>query len=370
MKIGIDASRAFLEKRTGIEEYSHQLIKSMAKADFSFCEFILYVRKESKVDIKLADNFSVKIINNNLFWTRIGLSLELRKNPVDMLFIPSYSIPIIHPRRTIVTIHGLEFKNCPNCYSFKERMALELNTLISVLFSDKIIAPSESAKNDLIKFYKINPNKIAMVYHGAEIKNQKSRTRNQVPEKQINNRKEEFNILFIGRLEKRKNLVNLIKAFEIFMSKNEKSEKSEIRLFLAGKKGFGFKEIVDAIDKNFYKKNIILTGFVSEKEKENLFINADIFVFPSFCEGFGMPVLEAMGYGVPVVCSNIPSLMEIANKSAIFFNPKSAISIANALKSVFDDKNLRDNMTQKGFHNANRFNWEKCSEKTLQILIK
>ena len=364
MNIGIDASRAFIKKRTGTEEYSYQFIKNLTKIDMSSCQIFLYVKNNSKIDLDLPKNFIVKKICYNKLWTQIGLSLEMKKNIVDVLFVPSHTIPIIHPKNTVVTIHGLEFKYYPKSYSLKERFFLELNTFIAVKWSSKIIVPSESTKKDLIKFYGVEFDKVKMVYHGTNAMNQELGIRN--------HGKESFNVLFIGRLEKRKNLVNLIRAFEVLNSEFNPpagGQNSKFKLILAGKPGFGFEEIKKAIQESPYKNDIVLKGYVSEKEKEELYQDANVFILPSFYEGFGLPILEAISYGVPVVCSNTSSLPEVAGDAALLIDPNNIQEIAEAMSKVFNNNNLRNKMIEKGLENVEKFSWEKCAKETMDILL-
>ena len=211
MKIGIDASRAFVEEKTGTEEYSYELISHMA-SDFSFSkedEIFLFVKWGTHIDFALPSNFFVKEIEGNFLWTQWHLSCELMKNPVDVLFVPAHTIPFWHPKKSVATIHGLEFKSCSDCYTRKDRWLLDLNTRLSIFFARKIIAPSESTKKEIVKFYKVSPEKISVIYHGASVR------------KIVEGKKDKdgFDILFIGRQERRKNIVRMIHAFDIFMNK-------------------------------------------------------------------------------------------------------------------------------------------------------
>ena len=357
MKIGIDASRAFGKERTGTEEYSYRLIKNLAMMDTSRHQVFLYARKNPLADFDLPDNFQLKIISTNRFWTQIGLASEMMMNKPDVLFVPSYAIPQIHPAKTVVTIHGLEYRCCPECYSLKERFILELNTRLSIKWASKIITPSESTKKDLVKFYKVNADKIKVIYHGV------NSIKYQVLSIKRPN-KENFSILFIGRLEKRKNLVNLIKAFKIF-KESYKLQATSYKLILAGKAGFGFAEIKKAIQDSPYKKDIVLKNYVSEEEKGELYKNADLFILPSFYEGFGLPILEAMSYGIPVICSNTSSLPEAAGDAALLIDPNNPEEIAGAMNKVFSDDNLRKEMIEKGFENVKKFSWERCARETM-----
>lgn len=365
MKIGIDASRAFLAERTGTEEYSYQLIKNLARTAGAEIDFILYVKKSAKIDLDLPRNFFVRKIGGDFLWTQFFLSREMIKREIDALFIPSHSVPLIHPEKTAVTIHGLEYKRFPDCYPLKARIATWINTLPSIFFSRKIIVPSESTKKDLMDYYKVDPKKIKVISHGVE-KRENVRGKDNRDEYQ-------FNVLFVGRLEKRKNIIGIIRAFNDFADKAKNISEPErrdkkINLILTGRKGFGFGEIEKEISASAYKNNIFLPGYVTEEEKRKLYSDADIFLFPTFYEGFGIPVLEAMSYGVPVVCSNFSSLPEIAGRAALLVDPARSEDISSALLKLFRNGRLRDKLTDKGYKNIERFSWRKCADETLEIL--
>jgi len=358
MKVGIDASRAFLRERTGTEEYAYQLIKNLTKINDPFCQFFLYVKKGAEIDFDLPENFHKRTIGREKYWTQIGLSAELLMNPVDVLLVPSHSIPFLHPKRTVAMIHGVEFKNCPKCYSRPDRFFLELNTMISIKWAKKIITPSASTKKDLIKFYSISPEKITVIHHGTESpKSIKSGVQG-----------DEFNILFIGRLEKRKNITNLIKAFEIF-KESCKLQTANCKLILAGRPGFGYDEIRREINGSKRKNDIILTGYVSQSEKENLYAKAGIFIMPSFAEGFGLPILEAMRRRVPVLCSDITPFFEIAMDSAMYFDPKSYDDVADKMRMVIMNEHVQKDLVERGFKNAKNYSWERCAEETMNVLL-
>lgn len=365
MKVGIDASRAFLKERTGTEEYAYRLIKNLTKISDPFCQFFLFVKKGAKIDLDLPDNFHIKNINREKYWTQIGLSMELFFNPVDALFVPSHSAPFIHPKRTVVMIHGLEYRNCPKCYSRRDRFFLELNTMLSAKWAKKIITPSASTKKDLVKFYGISPEKIAVIHHGAEDREWNVEGRKWSQQKGGGD-KNCFNILSLGRLEKRKNIVNLVKAFNIL---KEKKPRVDLKLILAGKPGFGFGEIQKEIDSSKWKGDITATGYISESEKEDLYEKADMFVMPSLAEGFGMPILEAMQRRVPVLCSDITPFFEIAMDCVLYFDPKSCEDIADKIGMVVANEHLRNDLIERGTRNLENFSWEKCVKETLDVLL-
>ena len=311
-------------------------------------------------------------------WTQIGLRLEMLFHPVDVLFVPAHTVPLIHPKNTVVTIHGLEYEFFPQAYSFWERLYMRWSIKKSCQWAKTIIAVSENTKKDLIKLYKVPEEKIEVIYEGydADAKSQIPNPKSQINSKlQIQNSKPY--LLFIGRLEERKNIVGIIKAFEIL----KEQYKLPHKLVLAGKFGYGREKIEDSIEDSNFKKDIILPGYVSEEEKWQLFKNADVFLFPTFYEGFGIPILEAQSTGVPVVAGDNSSIPEIVDdrrdealprlyRSALLVNPMNAEQIADAAYKLISDKALRDDIIEKGHENVKRFSWEKCASEIAEILTK
>ena len=400
MTIGIDGSRAFLKQRTGIEEYSYQVIKHL-RDKFDEHQVVLYVRKNQAIDFTLPTNWRVQIINCARLWTQIGLSVEMFLRPVDVLFIPAHTVPIIHPARnaslfalaisiqkllktlgvstfynqhsdaggpkqTIVTIHGLEYEFLPQAYSWWERFYMQLVIKNSCQWASKIISVSENTKKDLLRLYGISESKMEVVYEGVSpMRNYElnANLRTELNTKyKIQNTKY---ILFIGRLEERKNIVGLIKAFEILKERYGISHK----LVLLGRFGFGEENIRAELAKTNCAKDIVLTGFVSEEEKWELLKKADVFLFPTFYEGIGIPILEEQSMGVPVVCSNNSSIPEVVKNSALLVDPMNAEQIADEAHALISDKAKRDDIIEKGYENVKRFSWEKCAEE-IAIFLK
>ena len=431
MKIGIDGSRAFLEKRTGIEQYSYQIIKNLT-GNLSGHQVVLYVRKPvanlgtkspsgdlvPKFDFKLPENWKIKVIKWPFFWTQIGLSLEMLLHPVEILFVPAHTVPLIHPQRTIVTIHGLEYEFCPQAYSWFARWYMRFFIKKSCLWASKIISVSQNTKKDLMKLYKVPVEKIEVVYEGYESSNhlniktfkqdteceslslrgcnhpKQSRALLKAGSPRIfdykNSRDDKkcymFHdlcsmpfLLFIGRIEERKNVGNIIKAFEILKEKYQ----LEHKLVLAGKPGFGYESIKSMVHSSRFTEGIVELGFVSEEEKWELLKKAEVFVFPTQYEGFGIPILEAQSVGCPVVASNNSSIPEITcpkakpsehrrfslpEFSALLVNPQNPSEIAEAIFKIISDQTFKKDLIEKGLENVKRFSWEKCAREVAWIL--
>ncbi len=390
MKIGIDGSRAFLEKRTGIEEYSYQVIKNLA-GNLNDHQVVLYARGCQAANVKsqtFPKNWKIKVIKWPFFWTQIGLSLEMLFHPTDVLFIPAHTVPLIHPARTIVTIHGLEYEFCPKAYSLWERIYMRASIKKSCQWASKIISVSQNTKKDLMKLYKVPEEKIEVAYEGYD------RERNfqfpiSLPTGQAGNFQKNTRykiqdtkyILFLGRIEERKNIGNIIEAFEILKEKY----KIEHKLVLAGKPGFGYESIKSMVHSSRFTEGIVELGFVSEQEKWELLKNAEVFVFPTQYEGFGIPILEAQSVGCPVVTSNNSSILEVtcpkvqpsehqrlnlSEFSALLVDPQSPTEIAEAIFKIISDQPFKKDLIEKGLENVKRFSWEKCAREVAEILEK
>lgn len=383
MLIGIDASRAFLKNRTGIEEYSYQVIKNLAFRQASLVNnlkehqarphrwvkhierVVLYVRKNQEVDFELPSNWKVKVIRWPYLWTQIGLSLELLFHPVDALFVPAHTVPFARPKNTIVTVHGLEYEFCPKAYSFWGKIYMRFAIKNSVKWAKKIITVSENTKMDLMNLYKVPEKKIKVIYNGYD-NNFQSNSNDQVSNKKntkykIQNTKY---LLFIGRLEERKNICGIIDAYRILKEKYDIPHS----LVLAGRPGFNYEAIKLKIAN--CKFEVIELGFVGDREKFELLKNSNIFLFPSFYEGFGIPILEAQSVGVPVITSNISSMPEVADSSAVLIDPYDPKKIAEATYKLISDEKIRNEIINRGLENVKRFSWEKCAKEIKKLIIE
>jgi len=367
MVIGINATAAIKQPRMGVEEYCYHLIRHLTMLpEAREHRFLLYLPPIalakgdlSIFDFPLPENFEIKILNWFLpMWTQLRLASEILVHKPDILFIPVHILPKIHPENSVVTIHGLEYEYFPEYYPLWFRNYLRLSTKYAIRHARKIIAVSENTKRDLVKLYYADESKVEVVHHGTEFKTQNAKlktiTQNLKPEKPY--------LLYIGRVELKKNILGILDAYKILKEKY----KIPHELVLAGTPGFGYDEISFKI-KNL-KFKIKELGYVSEDEKWQLLTGTDVFVFPSFYEGFGMPILEAQAAGVPVVASNTSSIPEITNNSALLVEPKNPEQIAQAVYKMIDDKTLRDKLIELGFDNVKRFSWEKCARETLRII--
>jgi len=379
MQIGIDASRAFLARRTGIEEYSYRLISHL-RGPLRDERVVLYVRDGQEPDFALPVSWSVRTLRAPRLWTQGRLSIEMLLHRPDVLIVPAHTVPIIHPKRTIVVVHGLEYECSPESYSAWERFSMRLIIRFSVRVAERVVAVSENTKRDLMRLYRVPGEKITVVYEGRPDKNQELGIRNKEAGRGHGESERPMSrdflpttrnvlweggqafvgnpyILFVGRIEKRKNVRRIVEAFDIL----KRDHNIPHRLVLIGRPGYGYTEAEEAIRASDFRSDIVETGYVSEAEKSALLRDADVFVFPSLYEGFGLPVVEAQAAGVPVVTSRTSSLPEVALDGAVLVDPLDPASIATGIMRIVSDDGFRDAILQRGRKNVERFDWDSCA---------
>ena len=362
--IGLEASRANKVKKTGTEWYAWHMLQQFKKIDPNN-KFVVYYNDFLADDLQeVPANFLLKRLKwpFGKFWTHIRLGFELSKYPVDKFFA-SNAAPLFTSGEVTATIHDLGFLNNPELYHPIERVYQKVSHRLTIKKADKIIAPSEATKKDIIKFYPDAESKIKVIYHGWDKKDfkpvelsdqEKIRDHYNLPDKFI---------LYIGRLEAKKNIVNLIRAYQ-------KTDRSW-PLVLAGRAGyFGYKQIEELAGTDDLKNDVIILGYISQQNYTKLLGAASLFAFPSKFEGFGIPVLEAMGVGIPVACSDLSVLREVAGDAAVYFNPDNVDDIKNKIEKIIKSSDLRKDLINKGHQQCQKFSWEKTARETLDFIIK
>lgn len=364
MTIGIEAERANNPIKTGVEHYAKQLILQLAQID-SQNQYILYLRtKPEDWFLKLPSNFKIKILGYGIFefpylWTQIRLSFEMLFFPPDVLFVPAASLPLIHPKKSFITVHDVAWKIYPETFKILKLWYLEFTTWFACKYAHGLIAVSEATKIDLQKFYKVKADKIFVVYHGYEV--HESSSSYQFENHKIKETLPEKYVVFLGTIQPRKNIIGLIDAFIAL-----KKEQPELphKLVIAGRIGWKPEETLE----KFNNPDIFYIGHVTDNDRFSILKQASLYVLPSFYEGFGMPILEAFSVGTPVVTANISSMPEVAQDAAVYFNPKNITEIKKAMASVLNDKSLAQTLTDNGYRRLAFFSWHKCAIETLKVL--
>lgn len=397
MLIGIDASRACVRERTGTENYSYNLISTLAKIDRKN-QYRLYTRplgnwaaeflgnqssqEPNDFRTQLPQNFEIKILPFPRFWTQAGLAFEVLKNPPDLLFIPAHTLPIIRrpSLKTVVTIHDLGAEFLPFYHTFGGREYLLFSTRYAVKKATALIAVSQATKRDLIEKLGADPEKIFVVYEGVDHERFKVENEKDKVEKVLTKYKIAGDyFLFVGTIQPRKNIVRLIEAFSMVArylgnwavgnkrSKNLMTQKpNSLQLVIAGKQGWLADEIYQAPKKFKVEERVKFLDYVPKEDLPFLYSGCLAFILPSFVEGFGLPALEAMACGAPVILSETTSLPEIGSSAALYISPDNVNSLADQMFKVLDP-NLRKILSAKSLARAKKFSWQKCAKETLEV---
>lgn len=365
MHIAIDA-HSVGSQLAGNETYAINLIEALAEIDHTN-QYTLYVTKPAAVD-RFAGrwaNFKVKrtLPHTPLVRIPLTLSLELRRHPVDVLHV-QYTAPPFTPCPIVTTIHDLAFEHIPETFNRRSWMQLRLTVRSTARRAAQILTGSEYSRRDIVSTYGIEPERItvtpeAAASHFAQVTN----------ETELSSVRQRYGldpeyILTLGSLQPRKNLARLIRAYSILRA-NRTGQKVP-QLVLVGKRGWLYDEILRTAAEQGASGGIILTGYVTESDLPALYSGARCFVYPSYFEGFGLPVLEAMQCGAPVIAGNRTSLPEVVDGAGILVDPFDEQGLAEAIGRVIDNSDYRAELRVKGLKRAKDFSWINTARLTLQ----
>lgn len=361
-RIGIDASRAARGLRTGTEHYSARLLEALGRLDRAN-RYTLYFNARRRPPLDLPPNFHARLIPFPRLWTHLRLSLELVRRPPDVLFVPAHVVPLHHPA-SVVTIHDLGYRFFPEAHPPLARRYLEWSTRWSASAARRVIVDSAATARDLSDAYGTPPQRIAVIPLGHHPRFRP------LPPEEVARGLERLGItrpylLFVGTLQPRKNLRRVLDAFERLVARGLPH-----RLVLVGQRGWLTDPLFAAIARPDApaRGRIQLTGYLPDDDLPLLYAGADALVFPSLYEGFGLPALEAMACGTPVLTSNTSSLPEVVGDAALTVNPLDTGAIARGLERLLADDSLRAALRERGLARARRFTWERTASATLAVL--
>ncbi|MFH0863612.1 MAG: glycosyltransferase family 1 protein [Candidatus Gottesmanbacteria bacterium] len=361
MIIGIDGNEANVRNRVGVGRYAFELLKQFNELRINNYEFSIYLKNKPLDDLpKETSWWKYKVISPRKFWTQMGLPFNLffDKPRPDIFFTPTHYAPRFCPCPGVISIMDLSFLYFPAMFKKSDLWQLTNWTAYSVKKATMILAISQASKDDIIKYYGVDEKKVMVTYPGYNPQNMKHGTLN------INEKYgiEGDYILSVGTLQPRKNYIKLIEAFSTL-------NPNPYTLVIVGKKGWMFADILAAPKKFKVENKVKFLDYVPDEDMPALYQNAKCFILISLYEGFGLPVLEAMNYGCPVIVSNASSLPEVVGDAGILVDPNKTDEIKNKLITIFNlSAEERENIIQKGKIQASKFSWEKCAIETLNVL--
>ncbi|MGH1541618.1 MAG: glycosyltransferase family 4 protein [Arenicella sp.] len=362
MKIGIDI-HTIGARQTGNETYIKNVISNM----HSDHELHLYHTRANQESLPQwpAQYHQIKP-HNPLLRIPLSFPMALRRDKIDVAHFQYVAPPLCHCP-TVVMVHDISYEFFPEFFNPLARKRMQLLIPFSARKSSHVLTVSEYSKKQIVETYGIDEEKVTVTYNGvsdqfrqidSDIELEKTLQRFALKSNPF--------ILAVGNLQPRKNIERLIRVY----CKLRQSEKITQKLVLVGKLDYRGHAIEQQINSSGMQNDIITTGYVSDDELISLYNRADFFVYPSYYEGFGLPVIEAMACGTAVITSRVSSIPEVGGEAALYIDPHSDDDLQQQILCIANDANLRSSLVEQGLIQAKKFNWETTATQTLNILEK
>ncbi|AUZ84344.1 glycosyltransferase family 4 protein [Methylophaga nitratireducenticrescens] len=365
MRLGIDIHTVGA-RQTGNETYIRNLIKAMLASDEGQHEYFLYQTKEVALPEWMSKATIRKVTPHNpLLRIPFGFPLALKKDQIDVALF-QYVVPPVMPCPVVTMVHDISFEYFPEFFNPLSRKRMQLLIPFSARKSAHVLTVSEFSKRQIIEKYRIPEDKISVTYNGVS-----DIFRHVTDALWLSHVLQKFGldqpfILAVGNLQPRKNIERLVRVY----AQLRKKDLIQHDLVLVGQMHWQGHAILNEIQKHGIEKHVKTTGYVNDTELVALYNRADVFVYPSLYEGFGLPIIESMTCGTPVITSNVSSIPEVAGEAALLIDPASDQELSDSLVRLVTETKLQDELIQLGFLQAKRFDWKITSEQTVSILQK
>ncbi len=362
MRIGLDG-RFWRSSAGGIGRYTRELVKNLLAID-SENQYILFITPDDVAECTLeAKNLEkvVTSIKHFSFGEQIQLTRLIESHQIDLMHFLNFNHPLNYRRPFITTIHDLTMNFFPVGRQRLPiiRQAYLVNMEHAARASVKVIVPAQVVKEDVVKLLKVGADKIEVIYEGATVPGSPNTQPNKEYLKKIGISKPY--ILFVSQWRPHKGLLVLLEAFAKI------KESNDIQLVITGKPNLAFPEIPAAIERSVFRSDIITPGFIDDQLLDTLYSGAELFIFPSWYEGFGLPPLEAMARGVPVAASNTSVMPEVLGDAAAYFDPRDPSAMAKLIGETLANPAQLKALKTKGLKQAAKYSWKKMAEQTLQL---
>ena len=367
MKIGIDARAADWYRGTGIGTYTYQLINSLIDVD-SENQYTLFLSSREAASKNVNTNVHCKIIPNNQntnFWDQVKLPVVLEKENIQLYHIPQNGVGMPKHKTCpyVITLHDIIPLKMPETVSDRYLKIFHEELPESLQFCDGIITVSNYSKKDISEAFNFPLEKIYVTYLASEdiySPINRSESKKYIQDKYGISTDI---ILYVGGFSPRKNILSLIDAFSLLPSRHIKKN----TLVIAGNKGQSYELYRARVEKLHLEDHVFFTGFVSMEDMPQLYRAAELLVYPSFYEGFGLPPLEAMASGTPVVAATSTSIPEICGDACLLVNPYEITEIKDAMLSILEDTTLKNALVEKGIKKAESFCWSDTALETIKV---
>jgi len=365
MRIGINTLGPS-KLKAGVGNYVYELVRNLLQVD-KRNEYFIIVNADNAALFEIEQK-NVHIIhapacttrkNLRIVWEQVGIPFLCWKQGIDVFHSPGFVAPLLLPCKSVITIHDMTFFSHPCMHEVSKVMYFWLFIPLSAWFANRISADSENTRKEIVRYVRVSPEKVKTIHLAASSLYRpisKTKAKQQVAKKY--NIQHSF-ILFVGTLEPRKNITGLIESYARAGLKQQ--------LVIVGSKGWHYKSIFEKVKEHHIEHKVLFTGYVPDADLPFFYAAADLFVYPSFYEGFGIPPLEALQCGCPVLTSNVSSLPEVVGDAAVCVDPSKDFS--SAMISLLADEKRQSELRMKGFLQAQMFSWKKCAQETLALYV-
>jgi glycosyltransferase involved in cell wall biosynthesis len=366
VRIGIDAT-ALPHQLTGAGNYVFQLISALARSDRTN-EYLVFTTSHQAEALGV-EREGFRVVRRDfpgrgmrLAWEQVGLPGLVRRHKLDLLHSPHYTMPLKHSARSVVTFHDLTFVLYPELHQPAKRIFFPAMMRWSARHAQRIITVSESTRSDLVRTFGVSPNRVTTVLSAADTDYRPAAPALVADVSARYGLRPGGYLLYVGVLEPRKCLDQLVEAFGRIAPAADGLE-----LIIAGKRGWMYDQIFGQVAALGLENRVRFPGYVPRADLPALYSGARAFVYPSRYEGFGLPVLEAMSCGTPVVTTNVSSMPEVAGDGALLVDPDDVAGLAAALARIVHDASLRQELSARGQARARTFSWERCARDTIKV---
>ncbi|MBN2135517.1 MAG: glycosyltransferase family 4 protein [Acidobacteria bacterium] len=361
---------------TGVGTYIYNLFFNLVKyhPEFSYKLFTSSLKDRWNLpfvgdsDIKIYDkHIPVKLVD--LLFTKLPLlKMEFITGKIDLFHSPNPILPPLGRCARIVTVHDIYFLKNPARTQKASRDAFSSRMKHDLERADRIICVSRFTADEIIDYFGTDNNKIQVIHHGID--HDESSLSHASGKEDSTNIRQKYNIaenekmiLYIGTIEPRKNPTLLLEAFEILCN----TSKDKLRLIIGGGYGWGIEEIKRKIDESKHRQRITVTGYLPRSDIESFYKESDVLILPSYYEGFGLPIIEAMAFGLPVITANRSSMPEVGGNAALYFENDDPIELAELMKKVLEDNQLREEYIKRGIKHSSNFHWRRTADETASL---
>ncbi|MCL4370153.1 MAG: glycosyltransferase family 4 protein [Chloroflexi bacterium] len=374
MRVGINAQLLYLSssyRAAGINRYIHRLLAHLRPLACPEQELVVYTARWTlPPELAPTDHFHVSQTRLPTWRPPVRIAWEQLLQPgvvasgrLDLLHSTSYVQPLLCPVPSVVTMLDLSFLRMPGSFNRGNRIYLSAMSALSARRSDRIVTISESTRRDVIEFFGVHPDKVEAIHCGVDPRFKPVEDSVLLSEFRAAHGLPDHFLLYLGTLEPRKNVERLVEAYALGRRRHAVRQK----LILGGARGWLYDRIFARVQALGLQEEVVFANYIPEHELPLWYNCADIFIYPSLYEGFGLPPLEAMACGTPVITSSVSSLPEVVGTAAITVDPLDVDALAEAIAKVLDNRSLGARLSEEGRIQAARFSWSDMAERTLRL---